>query len=109
MVAFIDFSGFVSSACALASAVAIAPMVSLDRCIGASRSVDLHYLEAHGAGFRSLGADAVPKRLFGVLGHEALEFGFGFLVIEKGLAGAKKNRSELSPGVRTAHVDDANR
>src|ERR1039457_998197 len=33
MVAVSDFSGLVSSACALASAAAIAPMVSLDRCI----------------------------------------------------------------------------
>ena len=35
MVAVRDFSGFVSSACARASAAAIAPMVSLDWCIGA--------------------------------------------------------------------------
>src|ERR1019366_7739889 len=33
MVAVSDFSGLVSSAYALASAAAIAPMVSLDRCI----------------------------------------------------------------------------
>src|SRR5262245_4215496 len=33
MVATKDFSGFVSSACALASAVAMAPMESLDRCM----------------------------------------------------------------------------
>ncbi len=34
MVATGDFSGLVSSACAFASAAAIAPMVSLDRGIG---------------------------------------------------------------------------
>jgi hypothetical protein len=35
MVAVSDFSGLVSSAWALASAAAIAPMVSLDRCMAA--------------------------------------------------------------------------
>src|SRR5262249_26138207 len=107
MVPLSDFSGLVSSPCALASAAAIAPIVSLDRCIGAS--VDLHEFEAHGAGFRSLGANAVPKRLLGVLRHEPLEFGFGFFVLEKGLAGAAENRRELGPRVRTAHIDDADR
>jgi hypothetical protein len=33
MVAMRDFSGLVSSACALASAAAIAPIDSLDRCM----------------------------------------------------------------------------
>ena len=33
MVATSDFSGLASSACALASAAAIAPIVSLDRCM----------------------------------------------------------------------------
>jgi hypothetical protein len=35
MVPTSDFSGFVSSACALASAVAMAPIDSLDRCMSA--------------------------------------------------------------------------
>ena len=37
MVATSDFSGLVSSACALASAAAIAPIVSLDRCMALLR------------------------------------------------------------------------
>ena len=44
--ALTDFSGLVNSAWALASAAAIAPMVSLERCIGALR---VDEVEAHRA------------------------------------------------------------
>src|SRR5271163_3935523 len=43
MVATSAFSGLVSSACALASAAAIAPMVSLDRCM-ARRHPPFHWM-----------------------------------------------------------------
>src|SRR5262249_10158882 len=43
-----DFSGLVSSACALASAAAIAPIESLERCMG---RLQIHEVEADCAGF----------------------------------------------------------
>jgi hypothetical protein len=64
MVANRDFSGLVSSACALASAAARQAMDSLDRCMAALLDEEV---EAHGAGFRALGADAMADRLLGSL------------------------------------------
>src|SRR5882724_4657676 len=52
MVAVRDFSGLVSSPWALARAAAMAPMVSLERCMV---RLHLHYLEAYGARFRAFG------------------------------------------------------
>src|ERR1700724_2516446 len=100
MVALSDFSGLVSSACALARAAAIAPIDSLDRCMD---PLPLHEVEAHRPGFAELGPNAVAKGLLGVLGHEALELGVGFLVLEKGMARVAVQASELAPGVRGAH------
>src|SRR5215471_20892001 len=107
MVAESDFSGLVSSACALASAPAIAPIVSLDRCMTRLRS--LHEVEADGAGLGALGAHAMPEGLFGVLGHDGFKLGPGSLVVEKGLLGLAVDGGELAPRVRAAHVDDAHR
>jgi hypothetical protein len=53
-----DFSGLVSSAWALAKAAAMAPMVSLARCIG---DLQIHEVETHRAIFRP----------FRVVGHMA--------------------------------------
>src|ERR1700732_739327 len=93
-----------SSACALASAAAIVPMVSLERCM----AVRLHIeeIEADGTRFRALGADAVADRLFGILGHQAFQFGLGLLVLEKGGPGRAEYAGELGPGIGRAHVDD---
>ena len=71
MVAVSDFSGFWSSICALASALAIAPMVSLQRCIGRLRMAEI---KADGAGFGALGSNAVAARLFGIFRHQLLQF-----------------------------------
>ena len=60
MVATSDFSGLVSSACAFANAAAKAAMDSLDRCMTALLDEEV---EAHGAAFRTFGADAVADRL----------------------------------------------
>ena len=67
MVAVRVFSGFDSAAWALASAVAIAPIVSLDRCIG-----DLQKLEADGTGFGAFGQQTMPQGFLGILRHELL-------------------------------------
>jgi hypothetical protein len=60
MIPISDFSGLLSSACPLARAAAIAPIDSLDRCMAAVQAQDI---EAHRAGLRPLGADAMPDRL----------------------------------------------
>src|ERR1700716_2743680 len=96
MVATSDFSGLVSSACALASAAAIAPIVSLERCMAC---LHVHEIEAHRSRFGALGPDAVPHRLLGVLRHQALELGLGTLVVEEGGAGVAKEARELGPGI----------
>src|SRR5580704_14058768 len=97
MVATSDFSGLVNSACALASAAARHAMDSLDRCMGAAL---LHKkVEAHSAGFRALGPDAVAERLLGILRHQVLEFGLGLLVLEVGGPSPGKVAGEFRPGV----------
>ena len=48
-------------------------------------------------------------RLPGILRHQALKFGLGLLVLEMGLPGANKDAGKFRPGIRGAHVDNANR
>src|SRR5258708_6368831 len=88
IVAVSDFSGFVSSACALASAPAMVPIVSLDRCMGRLLAQDI---EAHGPGFRPLSAYAMPDRFLGIFRHQPLELGLGVFVFEKGRPGPAKH------------------
>ena len=88
-----DFSGLVSSVCALASAAAMVPIASLDRCMAALHA---EKVEADRAGFGALGANPMADRLLGVFWHQALQFGLGFFVLEKGVAGGPKDGSELA-------------
>src|SRR5204863_9177880 len=74
IVAISDFSGLASSIWALARAPAIAPMVSLQRCM---IGLHLHEVETDRTGFRALGTDATPDRLFGVVRHQLLQLGLG--------------------------------
>src|SRR6516225_7316702 len=92
MVATSDFSGLVSSACALASAAAMVPMDSLERCMAALHAQDI---KAHRTGFRSLGSNTMPDRFLGVLGHKGLELRLGILMLEVSLARAPKHASEF--------------
>jgi hypothetical protein len=69
-------------------------MDSLDRCMAAVLDEEV---EGHGAGFRALGAEAMADRLLGILGHQALQLGFGLLV------------GEFRPGVGAAHIDNSDR
>src|ERR1700686_1561996 len=105
MVAVSDFSGLVSSACALARAPAMVPIDSLDRCMGCLHAQDI---EAHGPGFRPFGPYAVPHRLLGVFRHQTLEFDLGILVFEKSRPGPRKSAGKLGPGIGRAHIDDTN-
>src|SRR5580700_1817555 len=97
MVAVRDFSGFVSSACALASAPAMVPMDSLDWCMVCLLLAQ--DIEAHGPGFRPLGPDAVAGGLLGVCRHQPLELGLGALVLQKSRPGPAKHPSKLGPGI----------
>src|ERR1700757_3558840 len=51
----------------------------------------------------------MSDRLFGILGNEGFELALCPLVVEKGPAGGAEQRGELRPGIRRAHVDDADR
>src|ERR1700746_3886259 len=84
MVATSDFSGLVSSACALGSASALLPRDSLTACMAALHAQDI---KAHRAGFGSSGSDAMANRLLGVLGNQGLELRLGILQPEVRSAG----------------------
>src|SRR5260370_15795356 len=51
----------------------------------------------------------MSNRLSGVLGNERLELALCPFVLEKSAAGAAEQSGELGPGIRRAHVDDADR
>src|SRR5262249_27294821 len=106
MVAVSDFSGLMSSAWALAKAEAeaSAATVSLDRGMGRLR---LQHIKAHRARFRALCSHAMPDDLPGILRHQGFELAFRPLVVEKGASGVAEEGGELRPGIRRAHIDDA--
>src|SRR6516162_4270451 len=104
MVAVSDFSGLMSSACALAKAEASAATVSLDRGMG---RLYLKHIKAHRPGFRALCLHAMPNGLLSIFGHQGFELALGPFVIEKGAPGVAEERGEFCPGIRRAHIDDA--
>src|SRR5207248_496478 len=106
MVAVSDFSGLVSSPWALASAAAMAPMVSLELCIGHPH---IHEVKAHRARLRAFGTQPMADGLSGVLRHELLQLGLGVFVFDEGRPGAAESACELCPAVGCMHVDDADR
>src|SRR5260221_13068001 len=106
MVAVSDFSGFSSSIWAFANAPAIAPMVSLERCMTGLRLVEI---KTDGTGFGALGPNAMPDRLFGVLRHQFLQLDLRGFMVEEGSAGLTKHACEFRPGIGRAHVDDPDR
>src|SRR5262249_41542257 len=107
MVPVSDFSGFVSSICALANAVASAAIDGLDRCMARLLSRGGQKIEADRAGFGALGADAMADRFFGILRHEALELCPRLFVVEMRRAGPGKDAGKLGPGIGRGHIDDA--
>src|ERR1700676_3838126 len=106
MVAVSDFSGFWSSICALASAPAIAPMVSLERCM---TGLQLHEGKTDRTRFGALGPDAMPDRLLSILRHQLLQLGFRGLMIEESPAGRTKAPGQFRPGIGRRHIDDPDR
>src|SRR6266852_387292 len=99
MVPTSDFSGFVSSDCALARAAASAAIDSLDRCMGGLRFEDI---EAHGPVLRAAGSDAVADALLGILREERFELRLGTFVLAMGLASPQEGAREFGPAVRGA-------
>ena len=45
----------------------------------------------------------------GVFRHQTFEFGLGLLVLEMSGSGPGKDAGEFRPGIRRAHIDDADR
>src|SRR5215813_10732070 len=105
MMAVSDFSGLTSSAWALAKAEASAATVSLDRGMG--RLLNLQHIKAHRPRFRAFGFHAVPDGFLGILRHQGFELALGPFVVEKGTPGVAEEGSELGPGIRRTHIDDA--
>src|SRR5580700_8531671 len=106
MVAVSDFSGLTSSACALASAAARLAMDGLDLCMATLHADDI---KAHRPRLRTLGPNAVPDRLFGILRHQTLQFRLGLFVFEMRRTGPREGSRKLRPGIGGAHVDNADR
>src|SRR6266511_4253678 len=104
MVAVSDFSGLTSSAWALAKAEASAATDSLDRGMAGLR---LQHIKTHRPRSRALGPHPMADRFLGILRHESLELALRAFVVEKRTPGIAKERSELRPRIRCAHLDDA--
>src|SRR5450759_4659464 len=107
MVAVSDFSGLVSSACALASAAAKAPMVSLEWCMAVLHGAQ--QIKTDRPGFGPLGADAMAEGFLGILRHQDFEFGFGPFMVQEGRAGLAKYPRQFGPGIGRAHINDPHR
>src|SRR5262249_41901837 len=104
MVAVSDFSGLTSSAWALAKAEASPATVSLDRGMG---RLHLQHIKGDRPRFGAPSFYAVPNRLPGILGHQGFELAFCPFVVEEGAPGVAVKGGELRPGIRRAHIDDA--
>jgi hypothetical protein len=95
MVAVNNLSGLARSIWALASAPAIAPMVSLERCMGRLRRKQI---KTDRGGLRAFGADAMPDRL-------SLLVRWTLKITRAGLIG-KASRVALPDDVRVLqHID----
>src|SRR5262245_65155097 len=66
-------------------------------------------VNAHRPRFGALPPHSMPDRLLDVFRHQGLEFVFRPLMVEKGLAGVAEQGGEFGPGIRRAHIDDADR
>src|SRR5258707_2225726 len=101
MVALRVFSGLASSPWALASAAAMAPMDSLERCIG---RLHIHQVEAHRTAFRPLSPNSVPHGFLGIFWYQFLEIRLGSFVLLERWSGPAIHRGEFCPGVGRVHI-----
>src|SRR5215218_2235544 len=105
MVALSDFCGFCSSNCALARALAIAPMVSLERCMCGLRK----QVKTDCAGFGAPGPHPVPDGLLGIVRHQFLKLGSRGVMIEIRGAGPAEDACQFRPRIGGAHVNQSHR
>src|ERR1700733_9516630 len=106
MVPVRDFSGLESSPWALARAAAMAPMVSLERCM---IGLHLHEFKADRPRFRAFGPQAMADSLLGILRHQLFQVGLGALVLHKGGPGSAEHGCKLCPAIGITHIDDTDR
>src|SRR6516225_7903077 len=105
MVATNDFSGFTRWAWALASAAAMVPILSLERCMIALQLLEI---KADRTRFGTLGADAMANRFLGILRHECFQLGLCTLMLQKRLSGAAEDSGKFGPGIRGTHIHHPN-
>src|SRR4051794_20834492 len=67
----------------------------------------LQEVEAHRARLGALASNAVSNCLLRILGHQGLELALSPFMVEEGLAGVPEQTGKFAPGVRGAHVDNA--
>ena len=109
MVAVSDFSGLASLDLGLGQRAAIAPIVSLQRCM---TGLHVKEVKTDGAGFGALGAHAMADGFLGVLRHQLLELGLGRLMLQDRPLGSGGNTpansaqelDELMSTTRTASI-----
>src|SRR4051794_12102013 len=106
MVAVRNFWGLAISTWARASAVARAPMASLDRCIGPS-SAD--HVETDGARLGPLRPDAMTDGFPGVFRDQLLQIGFGGFVLGKRPTRSEIHGRQIRPGIGRGHISDPDR
>src|SRR3954453_22158009 len=104
MMAVSDFSGLASSIWALARAPAIAPMVSLERCMLGLRFM---HIKTDGTRFGAFGANPMADRFLGILWDELLQLGLRRVVFGMCAAGLTKHGCEFGPGIGCTHVNDS--
>src|SRR5215469_10693046 len=95
MVPTSDFSGFASSICALANAVASAAIDGLDRCMACLFTGCGQDVEADSTGFGALGAHPMADGLLGIFRNQPFQLGLGLLVLEMGRPRAREDRGKF--------------
>src|SRR3954463_6633515 len=101
MVAVSDFSGLISSPCAFASAAAMAPIDSLERCMAGFQA---QHIKAHRPRLGTLRPDSVTDGFLCILRHEGLELCLRIFMFEVRLSRSSKYAGELRPRIRRTHV-----
>jgi hypothetical protein len=82
----------------------MAPIDSLERCIGSLR---IHEVKADRPGFRGFGPQAMPNGFPGVFRNQFLEIRLGAFMLLMGSAGPAIYGRQFRPAIGPAHVHDA--
>src|SRR5882757_6361567 len=103
MVAVKSFSGFARTPWALANAAAIAPIVSLDRCMV---RLITYQIETNCSRFRAFCSHPMANCFFRILWHQLLQLRFCGFMFQERRPGFTVSSSELCPGVGGCHIDN---